>query len=421
MDRILTATWGLPGGHTLAVYRSHGGYGALAKALAMTPEAIVDQVKAANLRGRGGAGFPCGVKWGFLPKDLAKPRYLVVNADEGEPGTFKDRAILEKDPHRLLEGILITAYALKVETAYVYLRGEFGQPGQSLTEAIGEATQAGYLGTNILGSGYSLEIVLHYGAGAYICGEETALLESIEGKPGKPRPKPPFPAVVGLFGCPTIINNVETLACIPTIIERGGEWFHKLGRERDGGTKIYGVSGHVKRPGLYEAPLGLSLRTLVYDLGGGIRDDRPLKAVIPGGVSCVPLKPDEIDVTMDFASMTAAGTMLGTAGAIVMDVTTCMVRMATRIARFYHHESCGQCTPCREGSGWILRILEEIEAGRGSPEDLDLLVDICNHIQGNTICAFGDALAMPIRGYVTKFESEFLRHLEKGGCPFPAW
>lgn len=423
MEKVLSGNWTLEESYRLSTYERTGGYQALKKALGMTSDAIIDEVKKSNLRGRGGAGFPTGIKWGFLPKESDVPKYLVINADEGEPGTFKDRYIMELDPHRLLEGCIMTAHTLNMRATYIYIRGEMVLAGERLNAAIDECYAKGLLGENILGSGLQHDIYVHMGAGAYICGEETALIESLEGKAGQPRMKPPFPAVVGLFGCPTIVNNVETIACIPTIIERGGDWFAEQGSERNGGPKLVQISGRVKNPGTYEAPSGMSLRDFIFDpaFGGGLREGKTLKAVIPGGSSCPPLKPDEIDVGMDFDQMMKAGTMMGTAGVIVVDDDVCLVRLAARTAHFYHHESCGQCTPCREGTGWVARLLDDIEAGRGRPEDLDLLIEICDNVQGNTICPLGDAMAMPIRAYLQKFRDEFELHIAEKGCPFPAW
>lgn len=423
MEKVLSANWSIREGYKRANYEGAGGYQALRKALGMEPDAIVDEMKKSNLRGRGGAGFPTGIKWTFLPKESDVPKYLVINADEGEPGTFKDRYIMELDPHRLIEGCIIAAHTMGMAATYIYIRGEMVLAGERLNEAIDECYAAGLLGKGILGSSLDHDIYVHMGAGAYICGEETALIESLEGKAGLPRMKPPFPAVVGVFGCPTIVNNVETIACVPTIVERGGEWFAEQGSERNGGSKLVQISGMVKNPGTYEAPSGMSLRDFIYspEYGGGLLDGKELAAVVPGGSSCPPLRPDEIDVAMDFDSMAAAGTMLGTAGVIVITTDVCLVRMAMRTARFYHHESCGQCTPCREGTGWVHRIIKEIEAGRGRMDDLDLLVDICNNVQGNTICPLGDAMAMPIRAYVQKFREHFERHVEEKGCSYPAW
>ncbi|TVR02932.1 MAG: NADH oxidoreductase (quinone) subunit F [Deltaproteobacteria bacterium] len=423
MEKILTRNWNVEGGHTLAHYRSSGGYEAFRKALGLTPEAIIDEVKLSNLRGRGGAGFPTGVKWGFLPRESDVPKYLVINADEGEPGTFKDRYIMERDPHRLLEGCLISAWALGLKATYIYIRGEMVFGAEQLEAAIEELHEAGLLGEDIQGSGLSHDIHVHRGAGAYICGEETALIESLEGKAGQPRLKPPFPAVVGVFGCPTIVNNVETIACVPTIIERGGEWFAEQGSERNGGPKLAQLSGRVKNPGTYEVPSGLNLREFIFDeaWGGGILGDGALKGVIPGGSSCPVLTPDEIDVGMDFDQLMKAGSMGGTSGVIVISEDVCIVRLAARTAHFYHHESCGQCTPCREGTGWVARILDEIEAGRGRMEDLDLLLEICDNVEGNTICPLGDAMAMPVRAFLMKYRDEFEQHIREGACPFPEW
>lgn len=423
MEPILSANWSVENSHTLAVYESRGGYAAFRKALALDGDAIIDEVKRSNLRGRGGAGFPTGIKWGFLPKDSDVPKYLAVNADEGEPGTFKDRFIMEEDPHRLLEGCLIAAWALGLRATYIYIRGEMKLGAQRLDAAIDELYAAGLLGENILGKGLQHDIYVHRGAGAYICGEETAMIESLEGKSGQPRLKPPFPAVVGLFSCPTVVNNVETIACLPTIIDKGADWFAEAGSERNGGPKLVQISGWVNNPGCYEAPCGISLRDFIFsdEYGGGLRDGKKIKAVIPGGSSCPPLTADELDVGMDFDQMREAGTMFGTGGVIVIPDDVCVVRMAARTAHFYHHESCGQCTPCREGTGWVAKILDEIEAGNGRQEDLDLLLEICDNVEGNTICPLGDAMAMPIRGYLTKFREDFEKHVRDGCCSYPAW
>ena len=407
-ELVLTKRFSLPDSHTLGVYESTGGWQAARKAMKeMTPEAVVAEVKKSNLRGRGGAGFPTGMKWGFLPKDSGKPVYLCINADESEPGTFKDRWIMDKDPHLLLEGIVITCYAIGAHTAVFYIRGEYQTQEATLRKAAAEAEAKGYLGRNILGTGFDLNLLFYRGAGAYICGEETALLESAEGKKGYPRLKPPFPAVVGLYGCPTIINNVETIANVPSIIEKGGEWFASLGPPKNGGTRLFGVSGHVVRPGLYERPMGYSLKQLIYDDCGGIPDGLKLKAVIPGGSSVPVLTAGEIDIALDFESVAAAGSMLGSAGVIVMHERTCMVRALQRLAKFYKEESCGQCSPCREGTGWMLKILDRILRGEGRPQDVDVLYDVADGIMGNTICPLGDAAAMPVMSFVKKFRSEF--------------
>ncbi len=401
----------------IETYLKGGGYKAAEKALkTMKPEQIVEEVKTSNLRGFGGAGFPAGMKWGFLPKDRKKPVYLAVNADEGEPGTFKDRYILERDPHLLIEGILITCYAIQSHKAYVYIRGEYVQPARILQQAVDEAYSKGVLGKNIFGTGFDLEILIHLGAGAYICGEETALLESLEGKKGFPRLKPPFPAIVGLFQCPTIINNVETLACLPTIVEKGGKFFSDLGCEKNGGTHLYSVSGHVGRPGIYELPMGTSLKDLIFRYAGGIREGRLLKAVVPGGMSAAVLKADEIEVGLDYESLKKVKTMLGSAGIIVMDETVCMVEALLVTARFFAHESCGQCSPCREGTGWYYKVVKRIYEGKGRMEDLDTLLHIASNMAGNTICAFADGAAMPFSSYPVKFREEFVHHIESGRC-----
>jgi len=415
-EKVLTARFERPSSHSLTSYRADGGYGGLKKALAMKPDEVIELVKEAGVRGRGGAGFPAGMKWSFVPKESEKPKYLCVNADEGEPGTFKDRYLMVLDPHALIEGAIICCYAIQAHAAYIYVRGEFKEPMARLEQALDEARRAGIVGRNVFGSGFDVEIWVHPGAGSYICGEETALIESNEGHRGMPRLKPPFPAVVGLFGGPTVINNVETLSNLPHILNKGAEWFKALGTERNGGTKLFGISGHVNKPGLYELPMGTSLREIIYDHCGGIRDGRQLKAVIPGGSSTPVLLPHEIDVAMDFDSLAKAGSMLGSGGVIVMDNTTCMVWVAARLARFYAHESCGQCTPCREGTPWIQKVLERIEAGGGVAGDIELLLDLCDSILGNTVCPGGDACAMPVRAYLEKFRAEFEAHIEAGKC-----
>jgi NADH-quinone oxidoreductase subunit F len=380
---------------------------------------VTDEVKKSGLRGRGGAGFPTGLKWTFMPKEVGKkPHYLLCNADESEPGTFKDRLLMERDPHLLLEGCLISSYAIRASVCFIYVRGEYVRSIRILERAMAEAYAKGYAGRNILGSGWSCELVLHPGAGAYICGEETAMMTSLEGNRGYPRLKPPFPAQAGLWGCPTTINNVETLANVPFIVERGADWFLSIGKApKNSGPKLYSLSGHVKRPGNYEAPMGLPLHELIYDLGGGmLRDDRPLKAVIPGGSSVPVLRADECEVDLDFDSLAAKGTMLGSAGVMVMDSGTCMVNALRRISHFYAHESCGQCTPCREGCGWMERILNRLEKGQGLAADIALLDDIGGQIIGNTICALGDAAAMPVQSFVRKFRDEFQYHVDRKAC-----
>ena len=419
MEKVLTRNIHKDRSVSIDVYEAGGGYQALRKAVrSLTPDELVDQVKRSGLRGRGGAGFSCGLKWSFLPPPDGGRRYLAVNCDEAEPGTFKDRLLMELDPHLVLEGCLLSSYAIGAETCYIYIRGEFVHGARVLERAVAEAYAKGYAGKKIFGSDYGCELIVHRGAGAYICGEETALMTSLEGERGYPRVKPPFPAQRGVWGCPTTINNVETLACVPAIVEHGPEWFAAIGpNEKNSGPKLYCLSGHVKRPGVYEAPMGLPLRELIYDLGGGmLRADRPLKACIPGGSSVPVLAAAECDVNLDFDSLAKAGSALGSAGIMVMDSSTCMVKALLRIAHFYAHESCGQCTPCREGTGWLERVLERIENGAGRSEDVDLLVSVANNIEGNTICALGDAAAWPVQSFVKKFRDEFHDHVRAGAC-----
>jgi NADH-quinone oxidoreductase subunit F len=415
--KILTKNSHVANIQKLSVYESLGGYQGLAKALReYQPAEISDIVKKSGLRGRGGAGFPTGMKWGFVPKDSGKPVYLCVNADESEPGTFKDRWIIENDPHQLIEGTIISAYALGCHQAFIYIRGEFGYGAEVLNRALAEAHKKGYLGKSILGSGFDLDLLVHRGAGAYICGEETALLESLEGKRGQPRLKPPFPAVVGLYGSPTVINNVETLANISHIINNGAEWYASIGIERNAGTRLFGVSGHVKKRGIFELPMGTPMRELIFDLCGGMRDGRKLKAIVPGGSSVPVLTADQVDVRLDFDSIAKAGSMLGSAGVIVMDDSTCMVKAALRISKFYADESCGQCTQCREGTEWLHRILTRLDNGRGRSGDLELMLDICANMKGKTICPLSDAAAMPIESYIQKFYDEFAAHIQEQRC-----
>jgi NADH-quinone oxidoreductase subunit F len=415
--KVLTRNMHVPNLQSIGVSLSVGGYGALPKALREhKPAEIIDIVKRSGLRGRGGAGFPTGVKWGFVPKNAGKPVYLCVNADESEPGTFKDRLIIEKDPHQLIEGVIISAYALDCHLAFIYIRGEFFHGAKVLEQAIAEAYGKGFLGKNILGTGYDLDLILHRGAGAYICGEETALLESLEGKRGHPRLKPPFPAVIGLYNCPTVINNVETLANVPHIVNNGPEWFSAIGTERNTGTRLFGVSGHVRYPGVYELPMGVTLRELIYEHCGGMREGRQLKAIVPGGSSVPVLTAEQVDVRLDFESVAKAGSMLGSAGVIVMDDTTCMVKAIRRITKFYAEESCGQCTQCREGTEWLYQVLTRIEAGKGRPGELEVLLDICSNMKGRTICPLSDAAAMPVESYITKFYDEFDAHIRAKSC-----
>ena len=416
MEPVLLRARGAADSRAITTYLKAGGYEGWKKALAMGPDAVTKEVSDSELRGRGGAGFPTGRKWSFVPKDHPGPRYLVCNADESEPGTFKDREIIEYDPHQVIEGVAIASFAIKANTAYIYVRGEFVRWAQILEEAIAEARQRGFLGKNVLGSGFDIDVWVHRGAGAYICGEETALLESIEGKRGFPRLKPPFPAVVGLFGKPTVINNVETLACVPHIITRGAAWFAGIGRAKNTGPKLFGVSGHVNRPGVYELPLGVTFREIIEEHAGGVRGGRKLKAVIPGG-SSVPVVPGDVmlKTNMDYDSLRAAGSAVGSAAVIVMDETTCMVRVLERISRFYMAESCGQCTPCREGTGWMNRIVKRILAGQARREELDLLVDVANRIEGHTICALGDAAAWPVQSFMKHYRHEFEYMIDHGG------
>ena len=401
--------------HTLAAYRARGGYAALEKALhGMTPLAVEEEVRTSGLQGRGGAGFPVGAKWGFINKK-APVIYLCCNADEGEPGTFKDRWILEHSPHQLLEGMLLAAYALGVRHAFVYIRGEFDLPWRRLEAAIDEARAAGLMGEGIAGSGFACDIVVHRGAGAYVCGEESSLINSLEGKKGYPRNKPPFPAVRGLYQRPTVVNNVESLATVPWVLRHGGVAYAALGAKRNPGTRLFGISGHVVRPGVYERPTGIPLKELVYDVAGGVLGGRALKAVIPGGSSTPILTAAEIEaVTMDADSMGKAGSMLGSGGVIVIAEGTCMVKLLQVLTRFYAHESCGQCSPCREGTDWMNRIMQRILAGQGRPADLDALREVPAAIMGKTVCALGDAASMPVIGFVKKFGAEFEYFIEHG-------
>jgi NADH-quinone oxidoreductase subunit F len=399
-ETILTRNFARSDSHTLRAYVETGGYQAWAKAQAMEPAAIVEEVKAANLRGLGGAGFPTGTKWSFIPKNHAGPVYLVINADEGEPGTIKDRHLLERDPHALVEGMLIAARAIRSATAYVYVRGEYVEPWRRFSAAVREAYEA-----QLLGKGF--DVVVHRGAGAYICGEETGLISSLEGKKGWPKLKPPFPAIKGAFGAPTIVNNVETICHVPHIITRGAAWFAALGTKTQGGTRMYSVSGRVARPGVYEAPVGITLRQLIYERAGGVTGNGRLKAVVPGGSSAAILTANEIDVTMDVDGLRNAGTMAGSAGVIVMDETVSIPEALMVVARFYAHESCGQCTPCRESTGWIYKMTRRIVEGRGRKDDLDTILDVAKRGAGTTICAFYDGAVGPYISYIEKFRGEF--------------
>jgi len=413
----LTARWDEPDSFTLAGYQRSGGYEALPRALAMEPGKVIQTLKDSVLRGRGGAGFPTGLKWGFIPQGDSKPHYLVVNADESEPGACKDIPSLLANPHALIEGIIITCYAIRAQEAFIYVRGEVLHVIRRLHHAVREAYEAGYLGENILGSGLNVSVVVHAGAGAYICGEETALLDSLEGFRGQPRLKPPFPAVAGLYACPTDVNNVESIASVPWILKYGAADFAQIGTERSKGFGIFSLSGHVTVPGQYEAPLGTTLRELL-DLAGGMRAGHRLKFWTPGG-SSTPLFTDEhLDVPLDYESVAKAGSMLGTRSIQLFDETTCVVRVALRWSQFYEHESCGKCTPCREGSYWVVQILEALEDGTGSESDLAKLIDICDNITGRAFCALGDSIQAPIVSSIRFFRDEYLEHLRIGGCPF---
>jgi len=417
MEKILFKHIDVPDQYQIDTYIRNGGYRALSKALKEhSPDELIEIVKKSGLRGRGGAGFPAGMKWGFVPKDSPKPRFLLCNADEGEPGTFKDRTLIENDPHQLIEGIIIAAYAIGAHRAFIYIRGEFYFGARRLEQAIRECYEKGYLGKNILGSGFDLDLSVYRGAGAYVCGEETSLMESIEGNRANPRLKPPFPASVGLYQNPTVINNVETLSNLSHIVLNGGDWYAGLGMPKSTGTKIFSLSGHVNKPGNYELPMGVTLRELIYEHGGGIKDGRKLKAVIPGGVSTPVLTADLIDVKMDFDSLYEAGSLLGSGATIVMDETTCMIKVAYRISKFFEHESCGKCVPCREGTRWIRQIMGRIENGKGREEDIELLRDICTNIAGKTVCPLADGAVVPITSTIEKFRDEYEYHIKHKKC-----
>ncbi len=417
-ELIITKDIDAPGLDTLEGYRKLGGYQALEKALTeLQPDEIVEMVKKSGLRGRGGAGFPTGMKWGFLAKN-DRPRYLCCNSDESEPGTFKDRMLMEKNPHQLVEGVIITSYACHISAAFLYIRGELAFAARQVERAVEEAYQAGYLGKNILGSGFDLDVIVHRGAGAYICGEESALMESLEGWRGYPRLKPPFPAAIGLYDGPTVINNTETLSTIPAIVRNGAEWYASFGTEKSKGTRIFCLSGHVKKPGNYELPLGTPLRTLIYEeqYGGGILDDKQLKAIIPGGSSTYILGADKVDTPLDFEAVAAAGSMLGSGGVIVMHEETCIVAAVLRMVEFYRDESCGKCTPCREGTFWLAQLLERLEHGHGNLRDIDLLLDVCDNIYGKVFCPLGDAATSSVTSSIKLFRSEYEYHVRAGRC-----
>jgi NADH-quinone oxidoreductase subunit F len=414
---VLTDNWDQERCWTLQAYEDQGGYRALRTALRQQPDELIGMVKDSGLRGRGGAGFPTGMKWGFIPQGDGKPHYLVVNADESEPGTCKDIPLMLASPHTLIEGAIISAFAIRANHAFIYVRGEVLHVVRRLQRAVQEAYLAGYLGRDILGTGFDLEMVVHAGAGAYICGEETSLLDSLEGRRGQPRLRPPFPAVAGLYASPTVVNNVETIASVPCIVENGPEWFTGMGTEKSKGMTLYSLSGHVQKPGQYEAPLGITLRELL-DLAGGLRPGHVLKFWTPGGSSTPILTDEHLDVPLDYEAVAAAGSMLGTKALQIFDETTCVVRAVLRWTEFYKHESCGKCTPCREGTWWLVQVLQRLEKGQGSEEDLDLLVDQCDNILCRAFCALGDGAVSPITSSIQYFRDEYLAHLEQGGCPF---
>jgi NADH-quinone oxidoreductase subunit F len=417
--KALTGRWDEPEPWTLATYERTDGYAALRKVLAdMQPDEVIQLVKDSGLRGRGGAGFPTGLKWGFIPQGDGKDHYVVVNADEGEPGACKDALLMMNDPHQLIEGTVIASYAIRCAHAFIYLRGELVLAGRRLQRAIDDAYAAGYLGKNILGSGYDCDVTLFRGAGAYICGEETALLDSLEGFRGQPRLRPPFPAIHGLYGAPTVVNNVETIASVPFIVNNGVDWFRQWGSEKSPGPKIFSVSGHVNKPGNYEVPLGITARELIYDIAGGIPGGRTLKAWTPGGSSTPMLTGEHLDTALDFEGVGAAGSLLGTAAVMVMDDTTCIVRTVLRLTEFYAHESCGKCTPCREGTYWMVQVLERLERGDGTEADLKTLLDTCDNIFGRSFCALGDGATSPVVSSIKYFRDEYIAHVEQGGCPF---
>jgi NADH-quinone oxidoreductase subunit F len=414
---VLSASWDQADSFTIEGYKRNGGYKAVAKALDMDPDAIIQMVKDSGLRGRGGAGFPTGMKWGFIPQGDNKEHYLVVNADESEPGTCKDTPLLLANPHVLVEGVIIASYAIRASHAFIYIRGEVTHVVRRVQQAIEDAYKAGLLGKNILGKGFDLELVLHVGAGAYICGEETALLDSLEGFRGQPRLRPPFPAIAGLYARPTVVNNVESIASVPSIIDKGAEWFASMGTEKSKGYTLYSLSGHVNNPGQFEAPLGITLRELI-DLSGGIRTGHRLKFWTPGGSSTPMFTDEHLDVPLDYEGVAAAGSMLGTKALQIFDETTCVVRAVLRWTEFYKHESCGKCTPCREGTWWLVQALKNLENGEGTPADLDKLLDLCDNIMGRSFCALADGAASPIISSLKYFRQEYLDHLSNGGCPF---
>ena len=416
---VLSAHWDEKDSFTIDAYKRNGGYQAAQKALGMDPDALIQLVKDSGLRGRGGAGFPTGMKWGFIPQGDNKEHYLVVNADESEPGTCKDMPLLMANPHVLVEGVIIAAYAIRAKHAFIYIRGEVTHVARRLNKAIADAYKAGYLGKNIFGTGHDVDLVLHIGAGAYICGEETALLDSLEGFRGQPRLRPPFPAIAGLYARPTVVNNVESISAVPAIVANGAEWYQSMGTEKSKGATLYSLSGHVNNPGQFEAPLGITLRQIL-DLAGGVRNGHKLKFWTPGGSSTPIFTDEHLDVPLDYEGVAAAGSMLGTKALQIFDETTCVVRAVLRWTEFYKHESCGKCTPCREGTWWLVQILRDLEEGKGTEADLQKLLDLCDNIMGRPFCALGDGATSSITSSIKYFRDEYIAHVTGGGCPFDA-
>jgi NADH-quinone oxidoreductase subunit F len=416
---VLSAHWDEKDSFTIDAYKRNGGYQAAQKALGMDPDALIQLVKDSGLRGRGGAGFPTGMKWGFIPQGDNKEHYLVVNADESEPGTCKDMPLLMANPHVLVEGVIIAAYAIRAKHAFIYIRGEVTHVARRLNKAIADAYKAGYLGKNIFGTGHDVDLVLHIGAGAYICGEETALLDSLEGFRGQPRLRPPFPAIAGLYARPTVVNNVESISAVPAIVANGAEWYQSMGTEKSKGATLYSLSGHVNNPGQFEAPLGITLRQIL-DLAGGVRNGHKLKFWTPGGSSTPIFTDEHLDVPLDYEGVAAAGSMLGTKALQIFDETTCVVRAVLRWTEFYKHESCGKCTPCREGTWWLVQILRDLEEGKGTEADLQKLLDLCDNIMGRSFCALGDGATSSITSSIKYFRDEYIAHVTGGGCPFDA-
>jgi NADH-quinone oxidoreductase subunit F len=416
---VLSAHWDEKDSFTIDAYKRNGGYQAAQKALAMDPDAVIQLVKDSGLRGRGGAGFPTGMKWGFIPQGDNKEHYLVVNADESEPGTCKDMPLLMANPHVLVEGVIIAAYAIRAKHAFIYIRGEVTHVARRLNKAIADAYKAGYLGKNVFGTGHDIDLVLHIGAGAYICGEETALLDSLEGFRGQPRLRPPFPAIAGLYARPTVVNNVESISAVPAIVANGAEWYQSMGTEKSKGATLYSLSGHVNNPGQFEAPLGITLRQIL-ELAGGVRTGHQLKFWTPGGSSTPIFTDEHLDVPLDYEGVAAAGSMLGTKALQIFDETTCVVRAVLRWTEFYKHESCGKCTPCREGTWWLVQILRDLEEGKGTEADLQKLLDLCDNIMGRSFCALGDGATSSITSSIKYFRDEYIAHVTGGGCPFDA-